>query len=75
MEFFTVQNDLTNEDSVHYAYGNIYYRQEELNLAVRSYEDALKLCQFSMPIHPIVIAIWYSLACIAFDQGNMDVAK
>jgi len=63
------------DHSVYYAYGNIYYRRRQYELAIRSYEDSLKLCQFTKPIHPIVIAIYYSLGCVAFDMNLRDVAK
>ncbi|PVH73594.1 hypothetical protein DL98DRAFT_594860 [Cadophora sp. DSE1049] len=48
---------------------NIHYA------AWKSYDACLKIGIASMPLHPIVGATWYSLACVEFAQGNEETAK
>ncbi|KAH7416710.1 hypothetical protein BKA64DRAFT_701492 [Cadophora sp. MPI-SDFR-AT-0126] len=70
----TVGADKGFQAFVHYAYGNIYFRQSELELAWRAYDASLKIGLARMPIHPITAAAWYSLGCVEFTMGNNATA-
>lgn len=60
---------------MHYAYGNIHFKQKNLAYALRDYESCLKIGLASMPIHPITAAAYYSIAGVELEQKNIDNAK
>jgi hypothetical protein len=66
---------LLTDISVHYAFGNIHYRQNNWEAAWRDYDSCLKICLQTMSIHPITAAAYYSLGCVEFAMGHADSAK
>jgi hypothetical protein len=60
---------------VHYAYGNIHFKQKNLAYALRDYESCLKIGLASMPIHPITAAAYYSIARVELEQKNIENAR
>jgi hypothetical protein len=60
---------------VHYAYGNIHFRQKNWAYALRDYESCLKICHTNMPIHPITAAAYFSIAGVEQQLKNIDNAK
>ncbi|PMD63260.1 uncharacterized protein K444DRAFT_626991 [Hyaloscypha bicolor E] len=61
--------------NVHYAYGNIHFRQKNWAYALRDYESCLKIGLASMPIHPITAAAYFSIAGVELQQKNIENAK
>ena len=60
---------------MHYAYGNIHFREGNLAYALRDYESCLKIALANMPIHPITVAAYYSIARVELEQKNIENAK
>ena len=60
--------------SVHYSYGNIELIQKNYDQAYHEYEACLKIALSETPIHPIVPAAYYSLACVEFELKHIDRA-
>jgi hypothetical protein len=60
---------------VHYAYGNIHFRQKNLAYALRDYESCLKIGQANMPIHPITAAAYFSIGGVELAQKNIENAQ
>ncbi|KAG4437548.1 hypothetical protein IFR05_006982 [Cadophora sp. M221] len=61
--------------NVYYAYGDIHLRRDDLNSAMKAYQKCLTIGLTNMPVHPIIAATWYSLACVNFAQGNDEAAS
>ncbi|KAH9220315.1 P-loop containing nucleoside triphosphate hydrolase protein [Leptodontidium sp. 2 PMI_412] len=61
--------------NVHYAYGDIHLRRNDLDSAIKSYQACLNIGLTNMPLHPIIAATWYSLACVNLALGNDDAAR
>ncbi|KAH6690247.1 hypothetical protein BKA61DRAFT_287339 [Leptodontidium sp. MPI-SDFR-AT-0119] len=61
--------------NVHYAYGDIHLRLNDLDSAMKSYQACLNIGLKNMPLHPIIAATWYSLACVNLALGNDDAAR
>ncbi|KAG4441818.1 hypothetical protein IFR05_002682 [Cadophora sp. M221] len=59
---------------VQYAFGNIHFLQDDLDVAWKYFDSCLKIGLSTMPIHPVTAAAWYSLACVEFARGNLDAA-
>jgi len=66
---------ISDEYSVHYAYGNNEFAQKRWLAAKRSYEASLRVGLSKAPIHPITAAAYYSLGCVEFELKNNDNAK
>jgi hypothetical protein len=60
---------------VHYAYGNIHFRQKNFAYALRDFESCLKISLASMPIHQITAAAYFSIAGVELELKNIDNAK
>ncbi|KAG0647439.1 hypothetical protein D0Z07_6667 [Hyphodiscus hymeniophilus] len=71
----TIGRDKGFMSNVHYAYGNIHYRRDELRLAWADYNQCLKICMQGMSIHPLAAAAYYSLGCTEDWMGHRESAK
>ncbi|KAH8752637.1 P-loop containing nucleoside triphosphate hydrolase protein [Hyaloscypha finlandica] len=61
--------------SIHYAHGNIHFRQQNLAAALHNYDSCLKISLANIPIHPMTSAAYYSIACVELEQKNTEAAK
>ncbi|CZR55427.1 uncharacterized protein PAC_05315 [Phialocephala subalpina] len=71
----TIGSDKGFMANVHYAFGNIHFRQRHLASAHSDYEMCLKICLPNMPIHPLTAAAYFSLACVELEMEHVDLAK
>jgi tetratricopeptide (TPR) repeat protein len=56
--------------SLHFAYGNLEFAQENFSAAARSYELCRRISMDYNPLHPLTAAACYKLACAAFEQNH-----
>lgn len=62
-------------NSVHYAYGNLEYRTSNWLAARQSYTVALRIALTETPIHPITAAAYLSMGQVEFKLKNLELAK
>lgn len=59
-------------NSVHSAYGNLYFPQDRWDLAKRSYDVCLKITLENRPVHPLTVAALYKLGCVEWELNRYD---
>lgn len=55
---------------LHYAYGNLAYKQDEYEAALREYEEARQIMKPMNPVHPLVAACLYKTACVEHSNDH-----
>jgi len=56
--------------NLHFAYGNLELVQREFRSAARSFDRTRKIMKDYNPMHPLMAAAFYKLACCEFEQDN-----